>query len=214
MLIVSKFHDYYDSAIGYGGVDKSCVYNRKFIKMKNVNPFEGYFPKVLSSSKNEVTCTFFIVGFCGILYVGARFANTEAPLVKNKFKPYCLYDEDAIKEAMKKHGLKERKYFYLMRTNIASLFNEFHKKPEFDLFFKYKVPIFSFSSELKLNPNLKRLQFYKVFDSYNAFQELYMFLSGVFGNAEKTPIKISDTDRLVAKGFDKKTSFRKERKHK
>ena len=29
MYIVSKFHDYYDTAIGYGGVDKSIVYNRK-----------------------------------------------------------------------------------------------------------------------------------------------------------------------------------------
>ena len=28
MLIISKFHDYYDSAIAYG-VDKECVYNRK-----------------------------------------------------------------------------------------------------------------------------------------------------------------------------------------
>jgi hypothetical protein len=29
MLIVSPFHDYYDTAFGYGGVDKSIVYNRQ-----------------------------------------------------------------------------------------------------------------------------------------------------------------------------------------
>lgn len=29
MLIVSPFHDYYDTAIGFGGVDKSIVYNRQ-----------------------------------------------------------------------------------------------------------------------------------------------------------------------------------------
>jgi hypothetical protein len=23
------FHDYYDTAIGYGGIDKTCVYKRK-----------------------------------------------------------------------------------------------------------------------------------------------------------------------------------------
>jgi len=48
MLIVKKYHDYYDSAIGYGGVDKTCVYERvskeelddnEFIKIRQI--FDG-----------------------------------------------------------------------------------------------------------------------------------------------------------------------------
>ena len=29
MLIISKFHDYYDSSIGYGGIDKTIIYKRE-----------------------------------------------------------------------------------------------------------------------------------------------------------------------------------------
>ena len=62
-----------------------------------------------------------------------------------------------------------------------------------------------------LNPRLKRFEFYKVFDSYGAFQEIHMFLSGVLGNTEKKTVGVSDIHRLEAHGFDRKTSFRKEK---
>jgi len=214
MLIVSKFHDYYDSATGFGGVDKSCVYKRKTIRIKQDNPFEKILPNSLESSKTETRCTFFVVGFCGKLYVGARFENTLNAKYKNKFKPFCVYGKESIEKHMKLARLTDRIYYYLRRMSTAKMLDKFHNQSNLELFFKYKVPIFSFSTKLKLNPNLKPLQFGKVFDSYGAFQEIHMFLSGVLGKGEKKIVQVSDIDRLTAHGFDKKTSFRKEKKRK
>jgi len=210
MLIVSKFHDYYDSALGFGGVDKTCVFQRKTIKAKGDNPFKGILPREFVSNTTETMGTVFVVGFCGKIYMGGHFKNTINPSVKNKFKPFYVYGKDAIKKVFKQKKIKERNYWHFFgRPKIFEAIEELDNKSNFDLFFKYKTPIFSFVEKLKLNPNLKALQFYKVFDSYRAFQEIHMFLSGVLGNTEKDTIKISDMDRLVAKGFDKKTSFRK-----
>jgi hypothetical protein len=88
MLIVSKFHDYYDTAIGFDGVDKTCVYNRvpkveiskevsKIFEIKMNSWRDGpYQYKVYSSehkmgSINEIIP--FVVGFCGKTYVGYVF---------------------------------------------------------------------------------------------------------------------------------------------
>ena len=217
MLIASKFHDYYDTALSSSGVDKTCVYKRKTIRIREANPFKGMLPRFISSKKTETLCTFFIVGFCGKLYVGARFENTLQASYKNKFKPFCVYGQEEIEKAMYNHRIKEpiMYYYYFRHTKkLKTMFNKFHDKANLELFFKYKVPVFSFVTKLKLNPVIKPLQFYKVFDTYSAFQEIHMFLSGVLGNPEKKTVRISDIDRLEAHGFDKKTSFRKGKKSK
>lgn len=216
MLIVSKFHDYYDSAIGYGGVDKTCVFERKIVNVKNDNTFEKFLPKQITSNNTDTICTVFVVGFCGKFYVGCHFTNTIQPSFKNRFKSFCVYGKDEIKKALAQRKIKERGYYYYFfrKKKIFEIIQEFHNKSNLDLFFKYKAPIFGYDKKFVLNPNLKQLEFYKVFDSYSAFQEIHMFLSGVLGNPEKETVKISDMDRLVAKGFDKKTSFRKEKEDK
>lgn len=212
MLIVAKLKDYYDSALGVGGVDKTCVFQRKESKIKDVNPFKKFLPKHITSTVTETTCTMFVVGFCGKLYVGAHFANTPQPLLKNKFKAFCVYGKEAIEKVLKERELKERNiYYYLTTAKIPKIIRELDNKSNLDLFFEYKVPIFTFGTKLMLNPRLKRFEFYKVFDSYRAFQEIHMFLSGVLGNTEKETVNISNIDRLEAHGFDKKTSFRKEK---
>jgi hypothetical protein len=60
-----------------------------------------------------------------------------------------------------------------------------------------------------INGCLKDVQFFKVFDTYRCFQEIRMYIGGVLGNANPKIPDISNTDMLEAKGFDKKTSFRK-----
>ena len=46
-------------------------------------------------------------------------------------------------------------------------------------------------------------------DSYTAFQELQMYFGGLAAPIKPIP-HISDADMLIAKGFDKKFSFRKD----
>lgn len=49
---------------------------------------------------------------------------------------------------------------------------------------------------------LKPFRFYKVKDSYTAFQELDMYISGVLGQQAKEMVNISDKDRIYQHGFD------------
>ena len=67
-----------------------------------------------------------------------------------------------------------------------------------------------------INPVLKNLEFYKVFSTQQAIQEIEMFLYNDLGISNKRSSKykgkeiipdINDKDMIIAKGFDKH-SFR------
>lgn len=64
---------------------------------------------------------------------------------------------------------------------------------------KYKV---------EKDPNLQLLNFQTILDPYTATQEIEMFVGGVLGSQNPEPLQTSDKDRLLAKGFDAKVSFR------
>jgi hypothetical protein len=55
---------------------------------------------------------------------------------------------------------------------------------------------------------LSELQFYKLMDPYQIYQELDMYVCGVLGQQAKEIVQISDKDRINQHGFDK-YSFRK-----
>lgn len=223
MLITSDYHDYYDSAIGFGGVDKTCVYNRKenIINNNLIDEENTYFTY---ETKDNVTVNLFIVGFCGKTYVGAEFSSTST-VHKNIFKTYFVYGKDIITELKRHSYLKDTDnkktvfYYFKRRKPTIQLIELYHNKQNTELFFKIKSPIFYFSlsqkcldkdATLTINKQLKDIHFYKIFDPFQAYQEIYIFLSGVLGNTEKDTVAISDINRLTAKGFDKKWSFRKQ----
>ena len=52
------------------------------------------------------------------------------------------------------------------------------------------------------NPVLKDFQFFRAVSTYQAFQEISMYISGVIGVGEKNTVTISDKDMRDAKGFD------------
>ena len=62
-----------------------------------------------------------------------------------------------------------------------------------------------------INPNLKNYEFYKIFDTFQAFQEIQMFLGGVLGAGEKNIIEVEDKYKIAGHGFNK-WSFRRESK--
>jgi hypothetical protein len=59
-----------------------------------------------------------------------------------------------------------------------------------------------------INPLLKEYEFFKVFDTFQAFQEIQMFLGGVLGRGEKEIVQVADKYKIAQHGFDK-WSFRK-----
>ena len=75
------------------------------------------------------------------------------------------------------------------------------------------VPIWTIKQQLReqhivnFNAKLKDLEFYRIFATYNAFQEIAMWLGGLAAPGRYVP-PVSDADMAVAKGFTKE-SFRK-----
>lgn len=86
MLIVSKFHDYYDTAATYG-IDKTVVYNRQTqettlsvnAKMPHPERFQTKKPKGFAELR------FFVVGFCGKSFPGAAVTK-EASATHEYFR--------------------------------------------------------------------------------------------------------------------------------
>ena len=95
-----------------------------------------------------------------------------------------------------------------------------------ELFRQLNVPIFIYDSDYDrkfigrytrrsnevfiTNPTLKDYEFYKVQDSFTAFQEIQMFLGGVLGKGEKEIVEIEDKYKISQHGFDNK-SFRRDK---
>lgn len=63
--------------------------------------------------------------------------------------------------------------------------------------------------EMIINPNLEMYQFFKIFDTYQAFQELEMWIEGTLANPPNFMVEISDTDKIKKYGFDSVHGFRK-----
>ena len=206
MLIVSKFHDYYDSVVGSVGVDKTCVYNRKTIELK-----EEYFLKVIPTIDHHGIFAFpFVIGFCGNLYCGYQLRPAYAD------NTICTYNKQEVLDFFKEFKKYYRKmwrrdaYFWREKETFDNFF-QLHGR-ENDLFMQKHVPVFVerydyCNRKFIINPSLKEFEFYKICDTFTAFQEIHMFLSGVLGAPEKPIIEISEKDKVVSKGFDK-WSFR------
>lgn len=62
--------------------------------------------------------------------------------------------------------------------------------------------------KLIANGYLDKFQFYRMLDSFSAYQELDMFVSGTLPQSTAMPIQIEDKHRIAQHGFDK-YSFRK-----
>lgn len=209
MLIVSKFHDYYDVGMKLG-MDKTVVYERKTVAVS------GKFPSISKHTAYEWKTS--VVAFCGKFYpfvyrvtdykVDKVIWDVEEAvrsLPRSKYRYY--WDEDRIDSEVGIRKFFDRKY------------------PELDkLFHLHRTPIFGFEparhrrwgsqkdelyESLTVSPNLKDIQFYKVKDPISAFQDIYMFVSGVIGAPPKPTKPIDDKVMAASKGHDGEYSFKK-----
>jgi hypothetical protein len=234
MLIVSKFHDYYDTASIYG-VDKTCVYLRNEEKLEikgrgwQAAPYviraDGVrfdLGKVASYETKrfigvEYTFKKAVLGFCGEIYplikVVRKYSNATAS------ENFCFYDQPSFKEFCAAEGIlgkSHRSRWYAENFSIdddQGLYNFFdhNKWTRLEgLFAAFHIPCFVIrEASVKLNPNLKNLGFMKIKDPQTAFQDVYMYLSGVLGAPPKPKEKISDKIMAATKGHDGEYSFRK-----
>ncbi len=237
MYIISKRKDYYDGVAGTTGIDKTIVYEREIIEVENDDlpkVFQKYSPwknrnpspfvilsgvnikRELRISKVYVHAAPFIIGFCGKLYVGWKlYSEGKQQLSGTELVTTITYDNENIKKILNQmswHGKLDDNLNYILTYDALPLFRELN------------TPVFVYDSDYGrslvektyrnnpkffINPLLKEYQFFKVFDSFQAFQEIQMFISGVLGNKEKDIVQVEDKYKIAQHGFDK-WSFRKE----
>jgi len=221
MLIISKYKDYYDSVVASTGIDKTVVFNRipnKVIDIPKeiIKHFKGEYlfsnnkPKI-KQNKKYINYNWFIVGFCGKTYLGFKFYINESSFD-------IIYDFEEAREYLIEFDKWNKKQNAVEKfKNIAFGFESHKFNIKFRCpYFIYK-PSFSFYVDQKrikeeelfeINPILKYYEFFKVKDTYQTFQEIQSFISGVLGNKEKEIITISDKYKIEQFGFDNIWSFR------
>lgn len=212
MLIVSKFHDYYDVGMKMG-VDKTCVYQRE-----TSVPKKGFLALYKYGSVDRWNGA--VLAFCGKFYPFVyhethgtidRYVWTLEEALTIEF-PKSRYRHGSWNEYELSSPQGMSKFFGQTYENLSSIFHE------------YRTPVFGFDPvlgrryswtkdekyrALKINPRLEEIEFYKVKDPITAYQDIYMFMSGVIGAPPKPPEPVDDKIKAAAKGHDGPYSFKK-----
>ena len=233
MLIIkkTKFNDYYDGVVGTTGVDKTIVYERKTVIEEDPHKFIQPFTGIRSWVKRDKTSFHsidkhpveklsiymasspFIVGFCGKLYIGWKFYQNIEDSFATNMNTFITYDLEFIKKEVVNAS---------WGGNLIDDIDNILTYNSIEIFRKLKTPIFIYDTDydrkfikrnspskaLITNPILRDYQFYKVMDSYAAFQEIQMFIGGVLGVGEKEIVEVEDKYKITQYGFDK-FSFRR-----
>jgi hypothetical protein len=243
MLILSKQKDYYDGVVGTMGVDKTIVYERQITEIENPdrptmfkrhpfwwssNPHSPFLQLDEFRTINKEFRTkyehsgYFILGFCGKLYVGWKLYKE---VKKQGYPNFNLittitYDFDEIKKIIKsknRHGNMEDLVNYIKTYDAMQFFRDLNA-PAFvydadyhrNSIYEYTGIKSTAGTRFAVNPILKDYEFYKVFDAFQAFQEVQMFMGGVLGRGEKPITEVADKYKITQHGFDK-FSFRKDK---
>lgn len=223
MRIISDFHDYYD-CIQRLGQDQRVIYLRKRKDIKKEWPFPGCSGSFGGDYKDRLTRVC-IIGFCGkIVPLLELYTHAAAQPVRC----WSIEDVDQFMHTNLNRGqlraYKSNKwtngYIYSRRrVFFEKFFIECgYKQNSYKYLFRdHHSPLFVASrGKIVFNASLKEVEFYKQFDSFQAFQEIAMYMGGVLGThgGHKTKYKgepmsseVSDRDLAAAKGFDKH-SFR------
>ena len=238
MLIISKNKDFYDGVAGSMGIDKTIIFERNIEEIidtklmleefqpsnnrgwrgnKRDNSFLNlcYLDVDTKKQKKYVERSFFIIGFCGKLYLGWKFYYSE----DNMSKKFDGFQTDLKSDIV--YGYENAKNYLkdnYWRSNIDEDVNYVINYDPINMFRKLHAPIFVYDThgrknKLIVNAILKDYEFYKIFDSFQAFQEIQMFIGGVLGNKERDIIEVADKYKITGHGFDYKWSFRKEKEN-
>lgn len=236
MRIISNFKDYYDG-VAKQGIDTEIVYAREIYEESYEKLNEQVFSyasiffdvKGLNSLRYSEKAELHYLGFCGKIYPFIKLfshsitVNSENKRESSIVLKKIFWSAESFIEYAKEHFTCFEKSTYRFWSKTDDLGSESDIKQAFkeiknesmmkELFFSFNSPIFLItpgnrSHKITINPILKELEFFKVKDSYSAFQDLSMYVSGVLNQSDNAMIKISDADKIHKHGFDK-WSFRK-----
>ena len=231
MLIISKHKDYYDGVVGTTGIDKTIVYERKEVELKDYKEFPKVFQRKNTSiyrddnpflslngysidSKKYDRYVAFIVGFCGKLYIGWKLYYVKKAIhfyQSDKTIIDITYDLNIVRKHIKIKAYKSNimdDINYILNYNPIDVFRTINS-PVFIYDPNIDCDMYNKSTRFYINPILKNYKFYRLFDTFTTFQEIQMFISGVLGTGEKEIKEVADKYKIPQHGFDK-WSFRKE----
>lgn len=236
MRILSDFHDYYD-VVQATGQDQMLVYlrSRKEASLnRNTFPFPVFSgtPTHYYYRDQGMPVLQSVVGFCGKVYPVLRLSYQR----RSERSPetalcYSLAEVDAFIES---HFRRREVEAYRSKPRgwkfMSNLWPADQRREKFEEFFTACAPKQSAFGQLFLdsgcpifvaswwwerrpvyrivyNECLKDLEFFRVIDTFTAYQELQMYL-GAMAQPNRPIPAISDKDMVAIKGFDK-WSFRK-----
>jgi len=236
MYVISKHRDFYDGVAGTTGIDKTIVYTREMIELD-----ENRMPKIFTRKKDSWkrndenhffnlryhrlkkefahVCdehAYFIIGFCGKLYVGWKLYRVADDILR-RVSTQITYDIDHMKTILEENSWYSKNHLddidYIQNFNAVQIFRDlntpvFVYDSDFGRVSFHGNRYGNHKSKFLVNPILKDYEFFKVFDTFQAFQEIQMFLGGVLGKNEKEIIQVADKYKIAQHGFDK-WSFRK-----
>lgn len=237
MKLITKFHDYYDTPFRQSAVDPKHIFKREtsIIKIPHVfsryiySKHYGFFD--LQNGNGYIFKG--IIGFCGKLYPFITYhlsgQKQETFYTSITFRKTCsnLFNRPEYREIYQKDFQNAFSEFIQWLDNgiIKNWFDSYELQKDqqlFSIFEKYKTAYFLITGEnwkdidsserskimITLYPNLKDYQFFKVFDTYHAFQAIEQYLTNNLVKPDMIEIKIPDKLKAESKGFDK-WSFRK-----
>jgi hypothetical protein len=157
------------------------------------------------------------VVFCGKLYRGVSYVEkwSSAPGTK----PIIYWTAEALLE---QHELRPRQYKFERMLTTDDIFEAPESNKYLEACLELQAPIIGVGRNpsvpdypieddqygVMTNVDLDKIQFYKVFDPAEAFQELSMFIGGVMAKTDK-PEPQSNRGKIEGHGFDYRDSFRK-----
>jgi hypothetical protein len=227
MRIISDFHDYYDTVQSMGQ-DQSLIYFRKREEV-TISPYR--LPIIEWSrflDRSKIPSREHIIGFCGKVYpaVVLTYEASKKSAICHNLKEVDSFVENNYrkKEVEKYRGTRRRDWGLgwqseFRRDAFEKYFTECAKKNDdfVEMFREKRCPVWvgtvletswrKHTGKIAYNDSLKDLEFFRLFDTYSAFQEIAMFLGGLAVPLKEIP-QVSDKIMVGIKGFDE-WSFRK-----
>jgi len=176
MRIISKFHDYYDSAMAYGYDDDGYIYLRKEedIPKEEVKSLigdelysdihnSGFMDNYARLSYHEFCHRIVIIGFCGKIYPMIEIVDPRGTSTKQH---YFIDTDEAISWIKKNldekyldyfaQNKKYRKWFSRGdKSSIAEKYDAFYRRwnaYDFsDIFINHGTPVFSYAFEYQMS---------------------------------------------------------------
>lgn len=212
MKIISDYHDYYD-VVQHQHYDDNIVYVRKSKNSEREVSLELKRRLFVPYGRSII-----FVCFCGKVYPVYILKDNFGHVKKISYTPFNELVENSIHQIL--IGWNSRNLSgvanYVNAVTSSIIKQNFFVELNIPLFtIKQKYPRENVGTDLDkclfildIAPNLADLQFYSIFDTYSAFQEIEMYMSNQLV-VHDSPDQIKD-DRVLrdSKGFDDR-SFKK-----